>query len=271
MTVEQKVKAALAAAGVSQADLARRLETTPSNLNQKLRRNSLSDEELIRIAHVLGAEWISGFVYTNRQGVALPGNCFAETPPEYLPHKCYTIVGGVNGVGKSSLTGVLKGTRPDLGAILDVDRLTAQRGGNAVSGGREAIRRIRHFLENGLSFTQETTLAGRKTEQTVQEAHASGYTIRLYYVALDSLQECLRRIENRVRKGGHAIPPADVERRFARRWAALARILPYCDSAEFYDNENGFVKVAEYHNGEFLPIGTPRGWVKELQDYLQDI
>ena len=36
--------------------------------------------------------------------------------------KTYTIVGGVNGVGKSSLTGVLKSRTTDLGVIVDVDR-----------------------------------------------------------------------------------------------------------------------------------------------------
>lgn len=46
--------------------------------------------------------------------------------------------------------------------------------------------------------------------------------------------------------------------------------LPYCDTAEFYDNDNGFVLVAEYRNGELLLVGenTPR-WILELRDYLR--
>ena len=43
--------------------------------------------------------------------------------------KIYTIVGGVNGVGKSSFTGVLKSRTSDLGVIVDVDKITAQAGG----------------------------------------------------------------------------------------------------------------------------------------------
>ena len=35
--------------------------------------------------------------------------------------KTYTIIGGVNGVGKSSFTGVLKERCEDLGQIIDVD------------------------------------------------------------------------------------------------------------------------------------------------------
>jgi len=42
--------------------------------------------------------------------------------------KIYTIIGGVNGVGKSSFTGVLKSRTTDLGVIVDVDKITAQVG-----------------------------------------------------------------------------------------------------------------------------------------------
>ena len=46
MTTKQMVKTALAYAGMTQAELARRLKTTPSNLNQKLQRNTLTREDL---------------------------------------------------------------------------------------------------------------------------------------------------------------------------------------------------------------------------------
>ena len=47
--------------------------------------------------------------------------------------KIYTIIGGVNGVGKSSFTGVLKERSTDLGMIVDVDKITAELGGNALA------------------------------------------------------------------------------------------------------------------------------------------
>ena len=55
--------------------------------------------------------------------------------------KIYTIVGGVNGTGKSSLTGVLKARQTDLGMIIDVDKLSIEQGG-AIAGGKEALSRI---------------------------------------------------------------------------------------------------------------------------------
>lgn len=183
--------------------------------------------------------------------------------------KTYTIVGGVNGTGKSSLTGVLKTQTTELGVIIDVDKITAQNGGSALQGGRIALERIRECLDKGVSFTQETTLSGRKTEATAAEAKAQGYTVRLYYVGLDSVDECLQRIENRVAHGGHNIRETDVQRRFAGRWEAVAKILPYCDEAHFFDNYNGFVEVAEYVNGELIVKGSNLpAWVRELEAFL---
>ena len=183
--------------------------------------------------------------------------------------KLYTIIGGVNGCGKSSLTGALKAERSDLGLLIDVDKLAAQLG-SPVEGGKAAVRKIDECLEKGISFTQETTLSGARTERTIRRAKERGYTIRLYYIGLDTMEESLGRIRNRVAKGGHDIPKADVERRFQSRFTDVLRVLPYCDEARFFDNDNGFVEVAEYRNGELIPrVSTPPRWLLELMERVE--
>ena len=157
--------------------------------------------------------------------------------------KTHTIIGGVNGV----------------------DKLTASLGGDKLTGGKSAIVKINSCLEKGVCFTQETTSAGQRTERTIRAAKEAGCQIRLYYVGLDSTQESLLRIRNRV----HDIPTEDVLRRFEKRFADVARILPYCDVAIFYDNDNGFVEVAEYKNGELLLKDSYRPrWILNLAAYL---
>ncbi len=179
--------------------------------------------------------------------------------------KKYTIIGGVDGVGKSSLTGVLQSFMNDLGVIIDVDRLTVQHGGDPLAGGKAALTKINDCLDKGICFTQETTLSGRRTEQTAREARERGYSIRLYYVGLDTVQDSLSRIANRVSKGGHDIPVKDVQRRFEGRYEALMAVLPYCDEATFFDNDNGFVQVGEYRNGELIATVTdPPAWFCEV-------
>lgn len=63
MTIEQKIKMALSYAGISQSELARKIGTTPQNFNQKLKRNSLTKEEMEQIAQALGGSWRAEFEF----------------------------------------------------------------------------------------------------------------------------------------------------------------------------------------------------------------
>lgn len=65
MTIEQKINMALAYRGMSQAELARKIGTTPSNLNKKVKRDTLTKEELEKIARALGGSWRAEFVFEN--------------------------------------------------------------------------------------------------------------------------------------------------------------------------------------------------------------
>lgn len=178
----------------------------------------------------------------------------------------FTIVGGVNGAGKSSLSGVLKDCLNDLGVIVDPDKLTAQHGGDEYVGGKAAIARLQECLAQQIDFTEESTLSGSFAHKMARAARDAGYTVRLYYVGLDTAEESVRRIANRVAHGGHDIPTQDVHRRFARRFRDLAKLLPLCNEATFYDNDNGFRVVAFYRNGELVfAADTPPAWLLELR------
>ncbi|MDE7360494.1 MAG: hypothetical protein K2N38_01010 [Oscillospiraceae bacterium] len=183
--------------------------------------------------------------------------------------KTYTIIGGVNGVGKSSICGVLKGMDEKLGVVIDPDKIITKFDGDKLKSGKEAVRIINDCLEKGESFTQETTLSGQKTLKTILAAREKGYLIVLHYIALNSAEECLSRIKNRVSKGGHDIPETDVQRRFDKRLDDVLRVLPHCDFAFFWDNEKGFNQVACYANGEFAIIKKDEnlpGWILSLKE-----
>lgn len=61
--------------------------------------------------------------------------------------KIYTIIGGVNGVGKSSLSGVLSAEKTDLGIIIDTDKLTAELDGDRIKGGNLQLNGLRIVLK----------------------------------------------------------------------------------------------------------------------------
>jgi transcriptional regulator with XRE-family HTH domain len=58
-----KIRIACTLAGVSVAELARRIGTSPQNLNQRLKVGRFSTEELERIAKALGAEFCLEFIF----------------------------------------------------------------------------------------------------------------------------------------------------------------------------------------------------------------
>ena len=129
---------------------------------------------------------------------------------------------------------------------------------------------LNYCLENNLSFTQETTLAGHRTVRTIKQARKQGYYITMYYVGLSSMEESIDRITNRVRKGGHNIPIDDVKRRYEKRISSLSKVIPLCDEVIFYDNENGFIKVAEVKNNKFQYFnGYKPKWIVEYKNALR--
>ena len=65
MTVAEQIRVLCVRSNVSLAELARRMNQTPQNFNAKLKRNSLSQEELELAAKALGATYEQYFVLPN--------------------------------------------------------------------------------------------------------------------------------------------------------------------------------------------------------------
>jgi 3-methyladenine DNA glycosylase Mpg len=63
MNTEQMINMAAAYKGTSQAALARAIEMTPSNFNQKIKRDTFTREEIGKIAAALGAEYTTFFSF----------------------------------------------------------------------------------------------------------------------------------------------------------------------------------------------------------------
>ena len=65
MTLSQKIKMALAYKGMSEAELARTIGTSPSAFNQRMKTGKFSSDEMNKIAEALGAEYYFGFQFSD--------------------------------------------------------------------------------------------------------------------------------------------------------------------------------------------------------------
>ena len=101
----------------------------------------------------------------------------------------------------------------------------------------------------------------------ISQARQEGYYIRLLYLGLDTLEDHLLRIQNRVHKGGDSADPEEVERQFQTRFDSLKDVLALCHEAVFMDNTNGFCKVATFHCGELM-IAENDWRCSWLQDWM---
>jgi predicted ABC-type ATPase len=76
----------------------------------------------------------------------------------------------------------------------------------AVEAGHEAIRQQARYLEAGISFVVETTLAGASMLRRMDQARQRGFAVHLIFVGTDNVQTNIDRIAVRVVQGGHHVP-----------------------------------------------------------------
>ena len=65
MTTSEQIRVLCVRSGISLSELARRINQTPQNFNAKLKRNTITQDELIQIAQVLNSTYEQYFVLPN--------------------------------------------------------------------------------------------------------------------------------------------------------------------------------------------------------------
>lgn len=130
-----------------------------------------------------------------------------------------TVVGGPNGAGKSTFVRSYQDAYDH--PYLSADRIAADLRPEdptavRIAAGRQFLRALRTTIDEGRDAIVETTLAGRGFLHHLDRARSAGFTVRIVFVFLDSPEQAVRRVRQRVEKGGHPVPRADVHRRFQR-------------------------------------------------------
>jgi len=125
-----------------------------------------------------------------------------------------------------------------------------------ITAGKQAVRFVRQCLKDGVSFHQETTLAGKSIFRTIRDAKAAGFEVVMYYIGVNSAEIAKERVRTRIQKGGHGVDNALIEKRFFASLEHLKLAIPLCDVVRIYDNseessryvlliEQGIIKKCE--------------------------
>lgn len=173
--------------------------------------------------------------------------------------KRYVLIAGVNGAGKSTLY-------PALSSLQGMERINTdeivkefgdwKNNADVMTAGKKAVRKIKYFFDNEISFNHETTLCGKTIFKYIDMAKEKGYLVELHYVGVDTVDIAKERIRTWVQKGGHGISDKDVERRYTETFKNLKDILPLCDITAFYDNTEQFHRFAIYKKGICVRVSS---------------
>ena len=141
----------------------------------------------------------------------------------------------------------------------------------AVEAGRLMLNRISELMQEGEDFAFETTLSARSYRNLVLKAQQNGYFVTLLYYWLETPQLAEKRVELRVKEGGHNIPKEVINRRYIKGIQNLFNLyLNICDYSMVFDNSKPEpVLVYEFEKGAEETIHQPERLTK-IKRYLHE-
>ena len=107
------------------------------------------------------------------------------------------------------------------------------------------------YLKRHLSFSFETVFSHPAKIDILKKAQAEGFRTYMYFVATENPSVNVKRIQQRVKDGGHNVPEDKTIARYYRCLEQIRYALPYLNRAYFFDNSTEqSVFFAEYEFGK---------------------
>lgn len=166
----------------------------------------------------------------------------------------YTVFAGVNGAGKTSIYNTMYFEINKNEERINTDEMVARIGSwkdnnLQIKCAREAIKLINYYINNDISFNQETTLSGKSIVKNIKKAKQRGFYVVMNYIGVANPDIAKERVKIRVSKGGHGIKKEIIERRYYESLDNLKEILAVCNEINIYDNTNIFKDIAYICDG----------------------
>ena len=142
------------------------------------------------------------------------------------------VFAGPNGSGKSTVT---KGL-PIVGIYVNADDIKRISGCTDLEAAQEAEKIRSILLEEKQDFTFETVLSTDRNLELLRRAKEAGYEIQAVFVLTCSSDINVRRVQERVRNGGHDVPEEKIRSRYIRSIKNLAKLVRIADRTRVIDN-----------------------------------
>jgi predicted ABC-type ATPase len=162
------------------------------------------------------------------------------------------IIAGPNGAGKTTFAREFLPVEAACPVFVNADLIAAGLApfapeSAAVQAGRVMLQELaRHFAARQ-SFAFETTLSGRGYLHHIREWQSAVYRVKLVFLQLDSAEEAIARVAQRVRQGGHDIPEATIRRRFLAGLENFEHLYaPLVDAWALYDNAGAQPRLLDW-------------------------
>jgi predicted ABC-type ATPase len=165
--------------------------------------------------------------------------------------KKIVIIAGPNGAGKTTFAREFLPKEAGCPDFINVDLIAAGLSPfapdkAAVQAGRLMLQEIRRRAKHGESFAFETTLSGRTYARMISQWKTLGYSVKLIFLSIPSVELAIARVAARVAQGGHSVPEDVIRRRFdsgLRNFHGVFRSL--VNSWVLYDNSGPAPKLLE--------------------------
>ena len=167
------------------------------------------------------------------------------------------VLAGPNGGGKTSLY---------LHEAAAIPRLNGdalyQQGLDIAAIEAELRQQLDGWLRQRSSFVIETNAASERDYALFGSLKKAGYRLECRFVCLRSVRDCQERVKRRVAEGGHDVPAALIQHRYASGLSLLKRNYRVFDRLQLYDNSGEQPeKVAEFRPGDGVQFADPLpGW-----------
>ena len=152
------------------------------------------------------------------------------------------IISGCNGAGKTTASYTVLPEILNCKEFVNADEIARglspfNPSSVAIEAGKLMLQRIEELLKRNETFSIETTLATRSYVNLVKQAQEQGYSVCLLFFWLSTPELAVKRVAERVSKGGHDIPQDIIRRRYVAGINNLFKLfMPIVNYWAIFDN-----------------------------------